>query len=108
MTAPGRKPDPPPPIWSCEPRTIVCRYRHPHIRVRDDSMNVQYRVDGHVYQECPKCAPHSYAFGVVHVRPFPLVTLYACTKAQYEHILALPDDAETLDILRYLGYHPAP
>lgn len=98
--------DPPPPIWHCDQNTILCRYGHERIRVRDESMNLGMRVDGHVWFECPKCAPHSFAFGIAAVRPTVMVTFYACSKPQYEHIRGMPDDVDTFDVLRYLGYIP--
>lgn len=119
MTAAFRSPEgrtyrlPPKPevpsVWHCHPDDIRCRHGHDYVRVRNDSMQMRLRVDGHVYLDCPKCTQlpggHSYAFGVITVRPSLLITFYAVPdRAQYDALQAFPDDASTWDLLVFLGY----
>lgn len=108
----GRPPKPvPPDRWICHPDDIHCRYGHDHVRVRETSSQVRIRADGHIYLACPECAQlregHSYAFGVSSTRPDLIVSFYAVRdRAQYEQLLAFPDDAATWDLLHFLGYVP--
>lgn len=94
---------PPPPIWHAQMRTPTCRYGHVQIDVRDAEQIRDYRVDGHLWQTCRRCSPSTYAFGVL-TRFHRMVTFYAITQEQLREALGWPDDVETLDVLRSLGY----
>lgn len=92
-------------VWHCHPDEIECREGHAHIRVRETSSAIRLRVDGHLYLECPKCAGHSFAFGVITTRPHLMVTFYHVpTRAAWDELLAQPDDATTYELLVALGY----
>jgi hypothetical protein len=96
-------------VWHCHPDEIRCRHGHDYVRVRNDSQQLRFRVDGHMYLDCPQCTQrpggHTYAFGVITTRPFLLITFYAVDdRAQFDALLAHPDDASTWDLLVFLGY----
>lgn len=104
-----------PPIWMVSPNLLKCQHGHPFLTHRSGFHLDQRRVDGHIFLACEHCQPTTYAFGVVHSRPSPIVHCYAITREQYQFWANTPDDEletpldqdhETEDLLQRLGYNP--
>lgn len=92
--------------WHCDPLTPVCISGHPFITLRENQHEqaIEYAGFTHVYYTCRKC--EQAAFGIQTEWPSPLLTLYACSPEELEHIRTdmRSSAATSLDILSYLGY----
>lgn len=103
------------PMWLCHPQEVKCKHGHLRKEYKTGMVWDQRRVDGHVFVACQTCTPTTYAFGVIHSRPSPIIHFYEITKPEYDFWLNTTDDElepaldegrETQDILHRLGYNP--
>lgn len=100
----GSPPRPRP--WHCDPLTPVCINGHPFITLRENEHEqaIEYAGFTHVYYTCRKCGMA--AFGIQTEWPSPLLTLYACSPEELEHIRTAmrARSATSLDVLTFLRY----
>ena len=115
--SPDRR-SPRPPYWIVGPTLVFDGHEHverlvPECRNGHQVMSSQTNGDGSVYEwrgdmhltltcRAPHCG--SIAFGVLHVRPSPLLHLYAINQAQLREYLRLPHDTPSHEVLEMLGY----
>lgn len=91
--------------WSCHPTKLKCINGHPFDdrRVYGARHSVSFVGFGHSFYRC-KCGQHAFGINTNAPHQGPLVTMYACTKSQLEHIENHMLFANSLEILQYLGY----
>lgn len=95
---------PPEPKWDTSQATPCCRYGHPIVWVKETrGHGLHMNVGGHLLQFCQRCEPATFAFGVAN-RDTGTTTWYDITREQYEQLKAINCDADTLEIIRFLGY----
>jgi hypothetical protein len=107
-----------PPYWIVAPSLVwdadvyverlvpECRHGHPLLS-RDAGGGAEvfeYRGDGHLAYTCtvPHCG--SVQFGIQHLKPSPLLHLYAISAEQRRAYLRLPRDTPSHEALELLGY----
>ena len=93
--------------WVCAPDEITCINGHPYDdrRVRGSRHSIHFVGFGHSYYRC-RCG--ACAFGLHTSAPVigATVTLYACSKEDLLYIEREMLYANTLEILKRLGYTP--
>lgn len=92
-------------VWYCYQRAPQCIGGHVLTFVRETKgMALQSAVSGHQLMACQKCRPTTFAFGIAALTGEPIITFYAVTKAQYSELYTGGLGADTIQILRWLGY----
>lgn len=92
------------PKWDTTQATPCCKAGHPIIWVKETGGHVLHmNVGGHLLHACQRCSPATFAFGVAN-RDTGTVTWYDITREQYDALKAIDGDADTLHIIRWLGY----
>lgn len=97
-------PAPPEPKWDCRQATPCCRYGHPLVWVKETKGHgLHMNVGGHLLQFCRQCDPVTFSFGIAN-RDTGTTTWYDITRDQYDQLRAIDCNADTLDIIHFLGY----
>lgn len=89
--------------WVTGLRTPQCQNRHPYISIRqtDNKTVVETRGDCHHFMTCGTC--HHAAFGVQSAA-HEMISWYAVTKEQLNHMLSFEPTTKTWVFMEYLHY----
>lgn len=93
--------------WICKPDQLHCLYGHPYDdrRIRGKRHSLHFVGFGHSYYRC-HCGACAFCLHTSDRDLGGSVTLYATTKEDLSFVEREMRYANTLEILRYLGYEP--